>query len=189
MSLSKELAHWQWAIREIREELDYWMSSGTYSAGFAVELAHHRVERIYDTNKILDEIGYLEGTNKRQTMTPPPEPFKGPILTGFWKKQHYQDAFLVRNLLNETLRKSSPLSKLLHRPQEHSVSTLEHISHEAVVGQFSQRAQQRRMSGEYIIFERTKSGANHYLTLGLHNEDQLIRERIDIYREIDQNVG
>jgi hypothetical protein len=60
------------------------------------------------------------------------------------------------------------------------------LAHEMVVGGYSRRAGERRLTGEFIVYERNENGQNYYLTLGSHGEYDAIRARIDAYRKFDE---
>ena len=51
---------------------------------------------------------------------------------------------------------------------------------------FARRAAERRMTGEFIVYERRTNGSNYYLTLGSHGEYPEIYARVEAYRKIDR---
>ena len=63
---------------------------------------------------------------------------------------------------------------------------MDQIAHEAVDGAYQRRALDRRITGEFIVYEPQPDGSNYYLTLGTHGEYDAIRARVDEYKAIDQ---
>lgn len=59
------------------------------------------------------------------------------------------------------------------------------ITHEMVIGAYERRARDRRITGEFIVYEPQPDGSNYYLTLGSHGEYDAIRARVDTYKEFD----
>jgi hypothetical protein len=60
------------------------------------------------------------------------------------------------------------------------------IVHELVMKTFARRAAERRMTGDFIVYERRTNGSNYYLTLGSHGEYPEIYARVEAYRKIDR---
>ena len=90
----EELAKLRESVADVRGWLDIKLTTGRYSFGFVLELAGHQMARQYNVHTIYDEIGVLESTSSRPSMTKPPEPFKRGILRGLWHKHHHQARFL-----------------------------------------------------------------------------------------------
>ena len=72
------------AVRNVSEWLDMKMRTGQYSIGLVVELAQHLIGRGYNVHTIYDEIGILEGDDRRASLTKAAAPFQRPPLLGLW---------------------------------------------------------------------------------------------------------
>jgi len=62
---------------------------------------------------------------------------------------------------------------------------VDQVIREVVLGAYECRARDRRIAGEFIVYERQADGSNYYLTLGQHGEWDTIRSRIDEYKNFD----
>src|SRR5436305_1318101 len=90
------------AIGHTRERLDSVIGTGSFSLGFAIDIAMMTVQRSHNPLFVLDELAALEGTG-RQSATKRAAPFTGKHLRGYWHKHHMQPRFMPQNLLNEML--------------------------------------------------------------------------------------
>jgi hypothetical protein len=177
------------AVREVRGWLDIKMRTGHYSFGLAVELAHHLIGRVYDVHNIYDEIGILEGGDIRPSSTKAAEQFKRPPLLGLWHKHHFQARFIPKNLRLEMMKEAA-IETMLARCHGRNLDELAgQVAHEVVMGGFTRRAGEHRLTGEFIVYEHRADGSNYYLTLGAHGEYDEIRKRVDAYRQTDREQG
>ena len=170
----------------IRGQLDLKMVTGRYSSELVTELmrcVEHRSASIFP---ILDEIGGLEGAPyTRSTRTKPAAPFGRPRLSGLWHKHYFQAAFIPKNVLNHWKgRKTSKSEGFFDRakeimqdqaiPYEKKAGAL---SHAFVLDGYRERGESREMRGEWIVYARHQD-VNYYLNLGIHGDDEAIRNRV-----------
>ncbi len=175
------------ALADVHGWLDVKRSSGKFSHCFLAELTINSMDRRFPLFAIYDEIGMLEGTDNRRSMTKKPRQMRAP-LKGLWHKHYYDAGFLVRNLMDETERMvkdgrweamfAPHYGKYLHE-------FMDQITHKMVDGAYEKRARDQRITGEFIVYERLPDGSNYYLTLGTHGEWEAIRARVDKYRTFD----
>lgn len=59
------------------------------------------------------------------------------------------------------------------------------LTHEIVTVAYERRAKDRRITGEFIVYEPQPDGSNYYLTLGAHGDWNGIRNRVDQYKKFD----
>jgi hypothetical protein len=159
------------------------ITSGAYSSVLLADVAHHLERGTENIFAILDEIGALEGApGSRPSRTKPGERFEHPPLKGLWHK-HYQQmsvSSLATNLRNQWGRKR--LDKLI---REHFQSGQDippdimagRLAHDAVHGGYTERRAASKLTGEWIVYARHE-GANYYLTLGAHGDDDAIATRV-----------
>ena len=63
------------------------------------------------------------------------------------------------------------------------------IAYAMTIKAYEARAGERRITGEWIVYEPESTG-NYYLTLGQHNEpDAELKERVEAYREVDRRLA
>ncbi len=168
------------AFRACHRELERAMRTGSYSLGLLAELAQHRLSGTADVHAIVDEIRHLEndpaGSRAKEARR-----FKDEPLKGLWYKHYFQTRFLAQNLLNELPRVD--VAALLRRHAQPGEGGdvaidghfLDDLAREAVHVSFERRAEERRLTGEWIVFDRTGAG-NHYLTLARHREGENRKE-------------
>lgn len=186
-NLSEEEAALAAALQDVRGWLDLKMRTGRYAFGFAAELAGHMVARQYSVHSIYDEIGILEGTDTRRSSTKPAKAFERPPLVGLWHKHHHQAQFLLKNLRQELYRPGTietACAPHIGRTVEEAAGS---IAYELVIGAYTRRAAEGRVTGEFIVYEPGPDGANLYLTLGSHGDDAAIRSRVDAYKAFEQS--
>lgn len=96
----------------------------------------------------------------------------------------------MTNLMLEMHRASTVDSFLKnHIGEVMTQDLIKKLVHELVLKNYHQRASDKRLTGEWIVYERVDN-KNYYLTLGHHAEgDDRIKERIDAYRMLDSNMG
>ncbi|MBB2206489.1 hypothetical protein [Gluconacetobacter takamatsuzukensis] len=177
-------------LSDIRSWLHVKRNHGLFSHRFLVELTFSALDQRFPLHAVYDEIGKLEGTDEQPSMTKKPRQMRKP-LKGLWHKHYFGPNFMMRNLIDETERMAkdgrwdamfSPhIGKFLSEfmPQ---------VSHEMVMGAFQTRACERRVTGEFLVYERRPDGSNYYLTLGMHGDWDAIRTRVDEYKEFDEGT-
>ncbi|MFD0935672.1 hypothetical protein [Methylobacterium trifolii] len=177
------------AIRDVREWLDLKMRTGCYAFGFTVELAYHLVARVYNVHAIYDEIGILEGDDTRRSITKPAEAFKREPLKGFFHKHHYQAIFIIKNLFLQ-FHKEDDIESVFRPYIGQDVKYFAGpLAYDRTFGALQRRGTNGAMTGEFIVYEKLKNRSNYYLTLGSHGEYQAIRNRIDAYKRLDQEIS
>lgn len=191
-----ELARFRYTVADVRDWLDLKTKTGRCSFGFVLELALHRINRGYNVHTILDEIGRLEGTVTRPSLTKSAGPFTGDVLRGLWHKHHHQTYFLAKNLILEMQRPDTIRNVIAPYLGRCVHEVAGEIAYATTIGAYQQRAQlscnkQReqysRITGQWIVFEKV-NGANYYLTLGCHGEDKKIKAKVDAYRQFDSDL-
>jgi len=178
-------------LNEILTGIRAWLNlkrrTGRYADGFLAELTINTANRQLHIHAVYDEIGKLEGTDTIPSMTKKPRQMRSP-LRGLWHKHYFQPNFIIRNLIDETdqMYKDGRWESMF---APHYGKYLDEfwgqISHELVVGCFERRARSRKITGEFIVYERQADGSNYYLTLGKHGEWDAIRARVDEYKKFD----
>lgn len=178
-------------LTEIRGWLKVKQRNGRYAHGFLVELAVNSADRRFNVHAIYDEIGKLEGTDTTPSITKKPSQMRPP-LRGLWHKHYFQSNFIPRNLLEETEKMARDGRwEAMFAPHygKYVHEIIDQIAHEMVIGAYERRAQDRRITGEFIVYERQADGSNYYLTLGRHGEWDAIRARVDEYMRFDAGDG
>ncbi|MBI3878278.1 MAG: hypothetical protein HY300_20340 [Verrucomicrobia bacterium] len=123
--------------------------------------------------EVVREILFLE-SDPAKSRTKPAEPFRGPILQGFSHKHYFTSAHLAKNLQNQLAGKK--LTQLLERacgPAQGQPFTQEmanEIVYATTHGAFSERLNANKLTGEWLVFTE-HDGANYYLCLGKHSDD------------------
>jgi hypothetical protein len=169
----------------------YGLDISRISSIFIVQVMQMQRDRVINTDRMLDEIKFLEGI-KNVSSTQAATIFKKQPLKGLMKK-HFTDAsFIIKNLGahfgydyggNKNL--DTLISEAFSRNKSGFVDDefINYIAHESTVGAFQERAIKRKLSGEWIVF-REHNGKNYYLTLAAHDEgDENIYSRVcDAYK-------
>lgn len=159
------------------------MRTGRYTPGLARELAMHVVAGSYNVFSILNEIGLLEELSPHLSRSKRASRFTRAPLRGLWKKHHVQAHFILQNIMNEWTRGDS--FEKVFRPYYGMTLTTDitgRIARELVHTAYQARASGRRLTGEWIVFDKQPTG-NHYLTLARHAEDdRAVFARIRRYR-------
>lgn len=174
--------------------IDVAMRGGVCSVGLMLELATVHWRRTISSHSVIDSLARMEGDLGRATPLKLPTKYKRYDLCGLWHF-HFDDArFLATNLRLEAESCAGRLAERL-RPifricaGESFGAAAGRILHEAVIGSYHHRAGRRALTGECIVFDGL-ARHNYYLTLRLHNEDDVdVRKRIDRYRECDAAMG
>lgn len=174
-------------LSSVRAWLNLKRRNGKYAHGFLAELAAHSANGTLHIFAIFDEIGKLEGTDPVPSETKKPRKMRTP-LAGLWHKHYFQPSFMPRNLIDETEQMvKDGRWEAMFAPHygKYMHEFIDQISYEAVIGAFERRAQDRRITGEFIVYERQPDGSNYYLTLGRHGEWDAIRARVDVFKAFD----
>jgi len=175
-------------------DLERVMRTGGYSLGLLAELAQHAFNGVMNVPAVIDEIRHLEngGAHSRSKGA---RQFQREPLKGLWYKHYFQSRFLPQDLINElphvdlaaALRREAGLDKSEDIILDDRMVGI--LVHEVVLGSLERRSAERRLTGEWIVFEEV-GGANRYLTLAEHREgDQRIFERIENYRREDAKLA
>lgn len=156
------------AIKEIEEWLALKLVTGKCSRELVCDLARHMQERTLHVHMILDEIGGLEGApGSKPSLTKPATRFRHKPLKGLWHKHFMQPSYICKNLDNHWTPER--LGKLAGEPQTT-------WTYRIFMDGYRDRSRNRALTGEWIVFAK-KEGANYYLTLGRHGDDQKIWHR------------
>jgi hypothetical protein len=153
------------------------------SLGFAVALDALR-KQLREDYDVLREIDVLEGLSSNSS-TKKPTQFERPPLHPFWHKHFSTARHLIRNVGNRWGLENSGNRDLL--PAIEAVANecgdqpdlwQKRLVHQIVLGGLEDRAAERRMTGDWIIFTKHE-GRNFYLGLGTHEEaDDGIYQRL-----------
>jgi len=134
--------------------------------------------------EIIREIHFLE-TDPSKSKTKPAEPFRGSILSGFLHKHYFTAVHLPKNLLNQIS------GTKFHQQLQNICGTDEtqipvedianKIAYAATHGAISDRLDANKLTGEWVVFKKHQ-GANYYLCLGKHSDDDMhLKNRIHLY--------
>jgi hypothetical protein len=160
-----------------------------WSIGFAFELTAHSYRRGYNVDAILDEIGILEGTLQRRSITKPAKEFGRCPLQGLWHKHHNQACFLWKNISLELDRPGELEAICKPYIGKYMGEVSKQLVDDLVFGSYRKRASRAKMTGEFIVFEKLEDGRNYYLTLGCHGEYDAIASRVTDYKQVDFQKG
>jgi hypothetical protein len=177
-------------LASVRSWLNLKRRNGRYAHGFLAELAANSMNRTLHVFAIYDEIGKLEGTDPSPSVTKKPRKMRPP-LGGLWHKHYFQPSFMPRNLIDETEQMDKDGRwEAMFAPHygKYVHEFIDQITHEMVIGAYERRARDRRITGEFIVYERLPDGSNYYLTLGRHGEWDAIRARVDEFRRFDASA-
>ena len=182
-------------LNDCADQVQGWLGvkrdKGVFSHGFIVDLCCANLNPNTSLHAIYDEIGSLEGTDPRPSLTKKPGRMRD-ALRGLWHKHYFQPNFLVRNLMNETDRmvKDGRWEKMFAPHYGKFVEEfIGEVSHQMIIGAYEARCRNQQMTGEFIVYEKRDDGSNYYLTLGVHGEWDAIRGRVDMYRGFDVEVA
>lgn len=174
-------------LTQVRSWLSVKRGNGKFSHCFIAELATNSLSRYFHIHAIYDEIGILERTDPRPSMTKKARQMQG-SLRGLWHKHYFDPHFMVRNMTLEVEKMmgdgrwekifSPHYGKYIHE-------IANEISHEMTIGAFQKRAHDHRVTGEFIVYEPQEDGSNYYITLGRHGEWDQIEKRVKEYKLFD----
>lgn len=144
-----------------------------------IQLAAIAKHRIYDSFSITDVIQELEGVGRG--CKPRFSKFKHPPLNKFFKTHFIDARFLVGNLINHwglEFDDSPKLNNLISQLAQNNEGDWQgKLAHEMVFGGYKERAEKRKLTGEWIIFARHNE-LNYYLCISNHSKSTLDDERL-----------
>ena len=152
---------------------------------FWVDLCIYFREFNIEPNNVLSEIIALERENNMLVETKLAQPFRKNPLKGLYHKHWFDARFVPQNLLNVFGSPSfnDEMDVLLFEAQSATDKErkAQEIVHKMTFGALEQRANENRLTGEWIIFD-THEGNNYYLCLGTHDsEDEFLAQRISLH--------
>jgi hypothetical protein len=141
------------AIPFVKEQLDHVMRTDFFPIGFAVDIAMSLQQRRYNSQAVIQEIAGLEGSGYERSRTKQAKPLTGKQLRGYWHNHHSQPRFLGLNLLNE-MHRDGTVERILmpFAGQDVTPEILRRLTHAAVNENFVRRANESRLTGEWIVF-------------------------------------
>lgn len=175
------------ALTEARTCLKHKLLNGRCAHGLLIELATATAARLPNVQAVYHEIGKLEGTDALPGNTKGPSKMRPP-LRGLWHKHYFHPGFMAHNLANELDRMAKDgRGETIFSPHygKDLGEVADQILHQIIIGGYEQRARDRKITGEFIVYEKLKDGSNYYLTLGVHGDWDEIRARVDFYRQFD----
>ncbi|WP_296951807.1 hypothetical protein [uncultured Massilia sp.] len=151
-------------------ELDR-IADGRYSSLFVLNLLLMSEIQGIDPAHVIVELKALEG--KGPSFTKPETEFRGQHLQGLWHKHFLPPlpSAMAHNILNQ-LGKNG-LSKIAeevfgpHMGKTVTQEMLDEVTTRAIVDTITQRADNNRLTGEWIVFAR-EDGRNYYLGIWPH---------------------
>jgi len=168
--------------REVRQsEIDEYASlygldslaKDRYSTLFVINLMLLEWVNGVDPHQVIDEIKTLEGSGA-SLQTKQETEFKGTQLKGLWHK-HFMPSLpsvMAHNIVNQLGKNGTRnLVEEIFVPSRNSVVTkemLEELSHRIVVESLEKRAEQEKLTGEWIVYAKENEG-NYYLGIWRHD--------------------
>lgn len=144
-----------------------------YSALFVLNLMLLEQTNGIDPFQILEEVKTLEGS-RASLQTKAESQFKGKHLKGLWHK-HFMPAMpsvMAHNIMNHLGKNGTrEIVEEVLNPEKSPVVTkemLDELTHRIVIGSMEERANQQKLTGEWIVFAK-ENGANYYLGVWSHN--------------------
>lgn len=148
--------------------------------------------------QILDEVLYLEGMAK-PTLTKDATTFKRPPLAGFWHKHYFSARHMPTNMLvrwgmEQTKQSEAIGNKDLDRLMQDFLDRYEgqlgevwlgEFAEKVSVGAYQERAQARRLTGDWIVF-KFYEGQRYYLDVVPHSASQ---DSEGLFNSLKQNTG
>jgi len=147
----------------------------SYAERISFALAIRLVQHSADAIAILNEIDHLEGLNPH-TATKPASQFRRQPLHPFWHKHFFAPRHILRNVGDRwrlTHEGNKDLDNLIGQIADHHGHVESKwpriLAHKLVIGGFEDRAEAKRLTGDWIIFAKYE-GNNYYLDLATHTE-------------------
>lgn len=154
------------------------LAPGRYSVIFVIDLLGLAMSprSLGQPFRVMDEIRHLEGQHP-SSMTKEATPFLRKPLAGLWHKHYWQEGLhsFAINMQRALHKYGMPALEARIRPpgEEPEIMTeelLREVIDDAVLGNYTRRATDSQMTGEWIIYAK-ESGQNYYLSLGRHSDD------------------
>lgn len=159
------------------------------STVFLAQILQLQLNRVVNVHSLLDEVKRLE-QNSTVRFTRKAEVFKHYPLKGLYKKHFYDASFLVMNLRSH-FGIDFGGNKLFNQMFNEALATgdidqfINQLSHNGTIGAYEKRASQGKVTGEWIVFQRSNE-KNYYLTVAAHNEgDENIFKRVETCYDMD----
>lgn len=173
----------------------YGLDLSRISSIFIAQIMQIEAARVVNTFQILDEVKVLEGI-KKVSSTQPATCFKKQPLKGLMKK-HFIDASFIKQNLNAYFGYeyggNRNLEDVIEKAFKNNTSGyvddefLNYLAHETTIGALDKRRVQKKMTGEWIVFQKY-NGLNYYLTVASHreNDDEIYKRCTNAY-DLDYN--
>lgn len=154
-----------------------------FSSLFVVNLMLLEWVNGVDPMEVIEEIRVLEGI-RASLQTKPEAEFRGEKLRGLWHK-HFMPSLpsvMAHNITNHLGKHGTKnLVEEIFDPNKSPVVTkemFEELSHRLVVGSMEERAENNKLTGEWIVFAK-ENRKNYYLGIWRHDAgDEKIAETI-----------
>lgn len=134
---------------------------------------------------IIDAIKTLEGIGT-PTNAKPRALFMHKPLRGLWHFHYLSPLFLPKNVANEFEeqmggeeamdRRIVEIARDTTKTDQQKETQLNQLAHKFTVGAYMQRNQEKRMTGEWLVYAKDTAGTNHYLAAALHAGNALNKQ-------------
>lgn len=156
------------------------IAEGRYSQLFILDLMIYSEMRVINPFQVIDEIKSMEGPDKSRTK--PPSKFRNKPLKGLWHKHYFTARFIAKNIQNHLRGGKLELVIRDSIKETSSPDAIDEFSrrlaHKVVSESFDQRAGNKKLTGEWIIFSK-HNDQNYYLSMATHDmKDELTYARI-----------
>lgn len=152
---------------------------GRYTEVFIVDLMINLDVNGIDPRQIINEIKRLESSGE-EGYTKKATQFKHPPLHPLWHQHYFSEHFIIPNIQNEMKRSFDEMWEKSMGP-EGSVIEQKHINalaYNLTSGGFEKRSDEKRVTGEWLIFSKQTTG-NIYLCMATHTTgDQNIYKKV-----------
>lgn len=140
----------------------------------------------FDISNIVQQIRHLESINTTSS-TKEATQFDREPLKGLWHKHFFDAHYILKNIgsefgLNKNGNKKLDILLSNFNFSKFDMTMNKDIINEMIHLGFFERAQNRNLTGEWIIFAKNES-CNYYLTLARHEEKD-----IEIYNRLKKNI-
>lgn len=150
-----------------------------YSEALIVDLLMNLELNGIDPRHIIDEIKRLEALSN-DSYTKEATQFKHPPLHPLWHQHYFSAQFVVPNIQNELKRNFKGIWDKSMGPEGSRIvkKHLDDFVHNAITGSIETRSDEKRMTGEWLVFSKQASG-NIYLCMATHDTgDQSIYNKV-----------
>lgn len=169
------------------------ITEGLYSANFIAGLLNLFMSE-QEIGVVVDEIKHLQMPNKYRSRTKPPTKFKHSPLKGLWHKHYFPGDIrsIAMNIISG-LNAKGGLRKVIGQVCSSSGENvftpqlINKLAHEVTEVPFSERAEQEKITGEWIIFHEFE-GKNYFLAISNHTtqiEDEKLAEMISTFSKVE----